>query len=85
MALGADFTLAVIPDPQYLAASYPSIYNAQMQWVVNNKTGRNIPYVIGLGDNVDSRQQYHPMGERHHRLGQAQDRRHSLWTGSGQP
>jgi hypothetical protein len=51
--IGDDFTMIVIPDPQYYAATYPSIYNAQMQWVVDNKNTRNIPYVISLGDNVD--------------------------------
>ena len=54
---GADFTLIAIPDPQYYAASYPSIYNAQMNWVVSQKDPRNIPYVISLGDNVNP---HHP-------------------------
>jgi len=51
---GPDFTLIAIPDPQYLAATYPSVYNAQMNWVVNNKNSRNIAYVVSLGDNVDT-------------------------------
>ena len=51
---GADFSLIAIPDPQYYAASYPAIYNSQMNWVVSNKTTRNIPYVLSLGDNVDN-------------------------------
>ena len=49
----ADFSLIAIPDPQYLAASFPSIYNSQMNWVVANKTSSNIKYVMSLGDNVD--------------------------------
>ena len=52
-AAGPDFTIAVIPDPQYYASTYPSIYNAQMQWLADNKTSNNIIYVAGLGDNVD--------------------------------
>lgn len=52
-AAGPDFTIATIPDPQYYAATYPSIYNAQMNWIVNNKVNNNIVYVAGLGDNVD--------------------------------
>ncbi|MBI5946438.1 MAG: hypothetical protein HY864_18910 [Chloroflexi bacterium] len=51
---GADFTIIAIPDPQYYAASYPSIYNAQMNWIVNNKTSSNIIYALSLGDNVDT-------------------------------
>jgi len=51
---GEDFTLIAIPDPQYYASTYPAIYNAQMDWVVANKTSRNIPFVVSLGDNVDS-------------------------------
>ena len=50
---GVDFSLIAIPDPQYYASTYPSIYNAQMNWVVANKTSSNIPYVVSLGDNVD--------------------------------
>lgn len=52
-AVGADFTLVAIPDPQYYAASYPAIYNAQMQWVADNQASSNIAYVASLGDNVD--------------------------------
>ena len=52
-AAGPDFTLVVIPDAQYYAATYPAIYNAQMNWVVNNRTSNNIVYVASLGDNVD--------------------------------
>ena len=51
---GNDFSLIVIPDPQYYAASYPSIYYAQMNWVVANEAALNIPFVISLGDNVDT-------------------------------
>jgi fibronectin type 3 domain-containing protein len=51
---GADFSFIAIPDAQYYASTYPLIYNAQMDWVVNNKTTRNIAYVASLGDNVDN-------------------------------
>ena len=52
-AAGPDFTIIAIPDPQYYASTYPSIYDAQMQWVKDNKTAENIVYVASLGDNVD--------------------------------
>jgi hypothetical protein len=50
----SDFTMVVIPDPQYYASAYPFIYNAQMQWVAENKIKQNIVYVASLGDNVDN-------------------------------
>ncbi len=53
-AVGEDFTLAVIPDGQYYASTYPAIYNAQMDWIVNNQATENIVYVASLGDNVDT-------------------------------
>ena len=55
---GADFTLIAIPDPQNYASTYNSIYNAQMNWVVANKTTSNIKYVMSLGDNVNSSTTY---------------------------
>ena len=50
----SDFTVIVYPDPQYYAASYPSIYNAQMQWTADNKSSKSIVYALSLGDNVDT-------------------------------
>ncbi|MBK7452256.1 MAG: hypothetical protein IPJ46_00635 [Anaerolineales bacterium] len=50
----SDFTIVAIPDPQMYAASYPLIYNAQMQWIVDNKTTSNIVYAMSLGDNVNT-------------------------------
>ena len=52
-AAGPDFSIVAIPDPQYYASTYPSIYNAQMQWVADNQATNNIVYVASLGDNVD--------------------------------
>ena len=43
-----DFTIVVLPDTQYYAASYPSIFNSQMQWIVNNASALNIKLVLGL-------------------------------------
>ncbi len=40
-AAGADFTIAIIPDPQFLAESCPDnfggYYAAMMQWIVDNE------------------------------------------------
>src|SRR5580692_5834015 len=66
-AARADFTIAIIPDPQYLAESCPDnlggYYTAMMNWIVNNKnmvfTSGNKPFdanikaVVGVGDCVN--------------------------------
>jgi len=48
-----DFTVVVLPDTQYYASNYPDLFNAQMQWIVQNRTAHNIVFVASLGDNVD--------------------------------
>lgn len=50
---GPDFTMVVIPDTQYYAEFYPSIFTAQLQWVVDRMAADNIAYVAHLGDIVD--------------------------------
>ncbi len=68
MAAGPDFTIAIIPDPQYLAESCPNnsggYYTAMMKWIVHNKNiilrsgkppfAANIKAVVGVGDCVNS-------------------------------
>jgi len=63
-----DFTIAIIPDPQYLAESCPDrggrYYAAMMKWIVDNKNivftsstssfAANIKAVVGVGDCVNS-------------------------------
>src|ERR1035438_3314269 len=65
---GTDFTIAIIPDPQFLAESCPDgggrYYTAMMQWIVDNKNiiftssppsfDANIKAVVGVGDCVNS-------------------------------
>jgi hypothetical protein len=65
---GNDFTIAIIPDPQYLAESCPDAsgqyYAAMMQWIVDNKDLQlhsgtssfvsNIKAAIGVGDCVNA-------------------------------
>lgn len=65
---GADFTIVIIPDPQYLAASCPDklggYYAAMMRWIVDHKNialtssppsfRANIKTVVGVGDCVNS-------------------------------
>ncbi len=52
-AAGPDFTVIAIPDTQYYAATYPSIFNEQMNWVTREQVSENIVFVGSLGDNVD--------------------------------
>lgn len=64
---GADLTIAIIPDPQYLAESCPDnsggYYTAMTKWIVSNKNivftsgtspfAANIKAVVGVGDCVN--------------------------------
>jgi len=66
-AAAADFTIAIIPDPQFLAESCADrsggYYAALMKWIVHNKNivltssepafEANIKAVVGLGDCVN--------------------------------
>lgn len=53
-----DFTVVVLPDTQYYAAGKhggkPAMLDAQMDWIVANRTAWNIPFVLHVGDLVDS-------------------------------
>jgi hypothetical protein len=49
-----DFTLIVLPDTQFYARDNSGIFEAQTQWIVNNKNLMNIVYVPHLGDCVDT-------------------------------
>jgi hypothetical protein len=67
-ARGADFTIAIIPDPQFLAESCPDsfggYYASMMNWIVANRHrvltsgvssfDANIKAVVGVGDCVNS-------------------------------
>jgi hypothetical protein len=69
---GADFTIAIIPDPQYLAEFCPDnagrYYAAMMTWIVENKNivftagtpafRANIKAVVGVGDCVNATADY---------------------------
>lgn len=48
-----DFTIIVLPDPQYYAAYDPSIFDRQIQWIVNNIGPVNIRLVFETGDTVE--------------------------------
>ncbi|NQT51965.1 metallophosphoesterase, partial [bacterium] len=45
-----SFTIAVIPDTQTYAEEYPEVFEAQTQWIADNRDAHNIKYVLHLGD-----------------------------------
>jgi 3',5'-cyclic AMP phosphodiesterase CpdA len=48
------FMLAVLPDTQVYSLLYPGIYTAQTAWIASHIQERRIPYVLHLGDIVDT-------------------------------
>lgn len=51
---GNDFTIIVLPDTQFYSESFPQIFQAQTQWIVDNKDALNIVFVTHLGDIVEN-------------------------------
>lgn len=49
----ADHTIVVFPDSQNEVNGFPSIWQAQNEWVLNNISTRNIVAVLGVGDIVN--------------------------------
>lgn len=49
-----DFSIVVLPDPQFYAAKYPGIGMAQTKWICKNAKKLNIQFVVTVGDNVDA-------------------------------
>ncbi|HSV84197.1 MAG TPA: metallophosphoesterase [Ramlibacter sp.] len=50
VASNNTFTIALLPDTQIYAMSYPAIFNSQTQWLADNAAAKNIKFVIHLGD-----------------------------------
>jgi len=46
-------TIVVLPDTQYYAASYPSVFTMQANWILEQKSPLNIQAVLHVGDIVD--------------------------------
>jgi hypothetical protein len=51
---GVPWTLIALPDTQYYSSTYPQIFDAQTNWIINNTAALNIRYVLHEGDIVDS-------------------------------
>lgn len=45
-----SWTLAILPDTQVYAQTYPQHYNAQTQWIRDHVASHNIKYVLHEGD-----------------------------------
>ncbi len=58
LAPGADFTLMTLPDTQYYSQNTggqrAATYDAQTQWMVDNRDALNIAFVSHMGDIVQS-------------------------------
>ncbi|MBK7950892.1 MAG: hypothetical protein IPK00_19570 [Deltaproteobacteria bacterium] len=57
-AAAPDFTVIALPDTQFYSSSLnggsPAIFDAQTQWIVDQRASRNIAYVAQLGDCVQN-------------------------------
>ena len=54
VAAADPFTIAVLPDTQFYSESFPSIFNAQTDWIVAQRQARNIVFATQLGDLVQN-------------------------------
>jgi len=52
-AADQPFTVVILPDTQCYSQNYPATYYAQANWIARNASGRNIKFVIHLGDIVN--------------------------------
>ena len=48
------YAIAVLPDTQYYASSFPDVFMAQTRWLVENRDAQHIAFVLHTGDIVDS-------------------------------
>lgn len=49
-----SYTIVVMPDTQYYASSWPDIFAAQTNWVLENRNTQGIAFVLQTGDVVDT-------------------------------
>jgi hypothetical protein len=50
----APYSVVILPDTQYYASNFPDIFDAQTDWIVDNRAAGNITFVLTEGDIVDS-------------------------------
>jgi hypothetical protein len=51
-AQAAPFEIIALPDTEYYTQTYPWIFTAQTQWIVDHKAAENIAFVTHMGDMV---------------------------------
>ncbi|UCF69019.1 MAG: metallophosphoesterase, partial [Acidobacteriota bacterium] len=51
---GEPFTVIALPDTQYYSRDDPHLFDAQTEWIVEEKDARNIVFVTHLGDIVNT-------------------------------
>jgi hypothetical protein len=49
-----EFSIVGLPDTQYYSQSFPQVFDAQTEWIVDNRDARNIEFVSHFGDIVQS-------------------------------
>jgi hypothetical protein len=54
ITVGEDFTIILLPDTQNESQFFPTIFSSQTQWIVDNKTTKNIVFVTHQGDIVNN-------------------------------
>ena len=52
-AAAPEFTIVAWPDTQHYSEAFPAIFTSQTQWIVDNKSARNIVFVTHEGDIVE--------------------------------
>jgi hypothetical protein len=48
-----SFTIVVLPDTQIAVQNHPEYFDAQTQWIADNRTANNVQFVIHVGDVVE--------------------------------
>ena len=48
--MSTPFTLAILPDTQIYAESFPHIFTAQTQWIAKSRDEHNIVFALHEGD-----------------------------------
>jgi len=48
--VAGDFTMLLVPDPQYYAQSRPDLYRAQMRWIADSAKRLDLVFAIFVGD-----------------------------------
>ena len=56
--MSKSFTMAVLPDTQIYAETYPEIFTCQTKWIADNKDRLNIAFVLHEGDITNSNVDY---------------------------